>query len=799
MKSPSPLLRFFLMLCFAGSGLLSLNYEILWLRKLHSLMGSTSLATTAILSAFMGGLALGAWLAGKYLLNTRSPLRIYGLLELGIAIYAVLSPWLFAQTGELYLWLQPSLPSQPWALPILRTAIASLLLILPTTAMGATLPVLVAGLSPSPQTTEAPVGTVGLLYGLNTLGAVAGTLLTGFVLLPVFGQAQSLSLTAWSNLGLGGLLLCLPSHWLAPNPAPLHTGSASTKTFFRPSLAIAALTGCTAMVLETSWTRLLSQNMGSTTYAFGLMLATYLSALALGSLCFHRQGERSPEKISALTGLLLSVAGLCTLLSQWLLNPSPTFYSQLSAALSPVLDKHSASSHLLSQAGIAILMIFAPVFFLGALFPLLNSWSTQTGHSSAQASAQIYTVNTLAGVGGTWLASFVLGPRLGFYPSLTLGALVLLGAGLLTLHLNPTASHRARLIHVGLLLTGLGLWLKLPPQEHRFHLLELYHSPHLVQDLKNNPHFQALFSRFQTRYAKDGLSASVSVIELDQTQILLTDGKTDASSEISVIPLALSHLPLLFRPQTEEILIIGLGSGITAGAAALHPLKSIDVVEIEKEVVQASLLFFQKPARSALSDPRVHLQIEDAATFLSNRLARYDLIVSQSSHPWRAGSARLFTTDFWQTGKKALRPGGVFVQWLGLRHMQPRHLQSVLKSFQAVYPESRLFIYEAEIILLGSDRPLIYYPQSAQGVWKIASADLQRIHSDKALSADNLLLGFLANTEQIQKMGQPGQYITEDNGLLEFQLPWELQNPNTEKLKASLGSQNRQPLKTELF
>ncbi len=778
---------FLTLFCFFCSGLLSLNYEILWLRKLHSLMGSTSLATAAILSSFMGGLALGAWLAGKYLLNNNEPLRTYGLLELAIALFAFLSPLLFDSMESIYLLLNHSIQAQPWTTQLFRTLTAGLLLFLPTTAMGATLPLLVSALARQIDS-EKPSGSAGLLYGLNTLGAVFGILLTGFVLLPLLGQAQSLKLTAWLNLALGGLLVCVPSKTAPVNPVRVAVAPQTTALPALP-LAISALTGCTAMILETSWTRLLSQSLGSTTYAFSLMLATYLSALALGSLFLHKRAEQVSDKLPSLAGIVLSAAGLSTLLSQWLLNPSPSFYSHLISFLKPFLGSHSFPSHIISQASLAILMIFCPVFFLGALFPVLNSWCTRIGVSPAKASAGIYSANTLAGVIGSWLASFVLGPWLGFYTTLTIMALLLLGAGLLTLWLGKTVQIHHRIFSLLMVVTSCWLCIKLPPQEHRFHLLELYHSPHLIQELKKNPYFQAQFERFQTRYAKDGLSASVSVIQVDQTHILLTDGKADASSEVSVIPLALSHLPLLFLPQAEKMLIIGLGSGITAGAATLHPLKTIDVVEIEKEVVQAAQLFFQKPAHSALSDPRVKLEIEDAYTVLKNSTERYDVIVSQSSHPWRAGSARLFTCDFWQAGKKALRSGGIFVQWLGLRHMQPFHLSSVLKSFQTVYPESLLFIFESEIILLGSNTHLKYHPHQAQKVWKTVTQDLKRIQSNSPLSADDLLTGFQASADNVKKMGSAGQLITEDNGLLEFQLPFEMQTPNSINLKQSLNRQ----------
>ena len=301
---------------FVLSGATSLVYEVVWLRQLVLIFGSTLFATSSVLSTFMGGLALGAFIAGRMMRDRGHPLRIYGLLELGIGIYALLVPFLFDALTPIYRALWNAGASESFTLfSLAKFAGIAVVLLPPTILMGATLPVLARLVADDP---ERMGGQVGALYAVNTFGAVAGTFIAGFVAIPAVGAQKTLWLTAAVNVVLAaaafGLSRRLPFRPMAaPAPEPAGEGGRAVPVRVGLVLLVFGLSGFGALILEVAWTRVLALVMGSSVYAFSLMLLAFLTGLASGSACFATLLRRRPRIDPVLLlAMLLVAAGLLT-------------------------------------------------------------------------------------------------------------------------------------------------------------------------------------------------------------------------------------------------------------------------------------------------------------------------------------------------------------------------------------------------------------------------------------------------------------------------------------------------------
>ena len=759
---------------FVCSGALSLVYEILWLRSLILVFGATTYAVSAVLTAFMGGLALGSYLFGRRADTVARPGVVYGIMEIGIGAYALLVPTLFGLLIPLSRTLRAEFDPSFGSMSLLRFAVALLVLLVPTTLMGGTLPILSRFVAASD---ERIARGVGLLYALNTGGAVVGTFAAGFWLLPTLGMSRTLWLAAAGNLVVGTIAIVAFRRRIPPRPPSVETPE--PLAFGRRQklvLAAIALSGAAAMVFEVAWARVVGLVIGGSVYAFTTVLTTFLVGLALGAAWVARIADRRGLDPARLMGLLLSGVGLAAFATLLAFDRIPYVFA--------VWLRHFHQRQdlvLMLRFSVAFAVMFLPTLLLGGVFPAAVRACAPAADRLGETVGRVYAVNTMGTILGSGLAGFLLLPAIGVRATL-LGAIaleLLLGAVLLA---AAAGTPRGRWLPA---FAAAGAAVLLPVLAPTWNVRVMNSGMYLYASELDKPRGFSSFHKGdigETLYAKDGATASVVVFrdpDFDNI-VLTTNGKVDASSRFDLSTQVLSgHLPLLLAPDPRRVLVVGWASGITVGSTLTYPIERLTGVEIEQAVIEASE-FFRKDNNEARRDPRTNLVIDDARNFLLLDDGLYDVIISEPSNPWITVASNLFTREAWEIGHRRLAPGGVFCQWIQMYGITPADLRALLRTFHQVFPEVLVFttIDMSDLMILGSDRPLRFdltqLKSRMHEVW--VAADLARVG---VRTPAELLSHFDFGTAELERfIGDPaGPINTDDNARIEFATPKSLLLP----------------------
>ena len=677
------------------SGLAALVYQVLWTRQLALVLGTSTEAVAVVLSSFMAGLGLGSILAARGLARTsaRSPRPrlsyLYAALEGAIALAALLLPLAFAQAPAL---LGPLYgEGGGGAFRAARVAFAFLLLVLPTTAMGATLPVLVALARPGRANAARAAGG---LYAANTVGAVGGALATPLLLLPSLGVTRTAFVAVAANVAAG--LLALTSSPDGPTEPELGPEAESvaprTTGSVRLALAVSFLSGLGALAHETAWARALVLLIGPTAYAFAFVVAAVIAGLSAGSALAGQVADRIRRPALALAFVQAGIV-TCALAIVPLVGWLPVPIGETTRAL---LDE---PGRLLVREGLGtLLVLFLPSAFFGASFPLAVRLLADAGLAPGAAVGRVLGWNTGGALLGPLVAGFLLLPTLGLQSTLQAAAAVHVLAAALALA-GQGGPARAWAWRATLLLPALGLAV-LPRWDPELLAGGAYRYGHLALpgELRQRLRAGTLL------YYRDGASATVSVRQLGGSKALAVDGKVDATNTADMPTQGLlAHLPLLLHGSARDALLVGLGSGATAAAALAHPLEHLEVVEISPEVVEAARRHFADVQQGALDDPRLRLRVTDARHHLQLTSRRFDVILSEPSNPWMAGVSSLFTREFFALARSRLREGGLFCQWMHVYGMATPDVRTVVGGFADVFPESGLFqVTEGDLLLIGA-------------------------------------------------------------------------------------------------
>jgi spermidine synthase len=755
-----------------ASGAASLILELVWTRQFELVFGSTESALSMVLAAYMAGLAVGSFRFGKRCRRWRNPLWLYAALESGIAVSAlVLTPGI-AHLENLLAVFGSSFVEQPLLLGFLRFLLAFVIVAIPTTLMGGTLPVLCQAVSGANQ--QDAGRPVGLLYSANLAGAVAGALAAGFWLIPSVGILRTaLSAVALSALaaaiGASAARLAMPSR-LAPDsddrPLIVPPKEASGMRLRKAVLVCMAVSGIAALLEEVLWFRSLRLVLGSSTYALTVMLLTFLIGLALGSylIALVSRRLRSPLQLLA---WLQGATFLSLLVAVYLYPRLPGLFLRSYSAFG------AGSGIFLVQAAVAALVLLPSTVLLGAMFPLSARAVAFDSGSIGLEVGILYAVLTAGNVLGAVLATTWL-TSLGLSGGLLAAGVLHVAAGLWLLW---TASSRtnARWTYSVIMVAGLVLapWIRQQWQP----LLStsgVFQNVTYSGNLFTRPEefFEAL-SVFHVLYYEEGKSATVSVYEeptLDASRhlSLAIDGKADASTGDDMpTQELLGHLPLLLAPQTGEVCVIGWGSGVTAGSVLTYPVPHVTAIEIEPAVLRAARLF-DEFNHHASSNPRLRVVVNDARAVLMRESRRYQTIISEPSNPWLAGPSKLFTREFLEVGKSRLQPGGIFTQWIHLYGLDSALVKMFLRTFHSVFPHVLAFQATAgDLILLGSDAPLKMDPDRI-ATWleqpRIAQ-DLERIGVSNLA---DVLQRFRFGDQELPELAGSGPLNTDSLPALEF-------------------------------
>ncbi|HEY8410408.1 MAG TPA: fused MFS/spermidine synthase [Pyrinomonadaceae bacterium] len=698
--------------CFVLSGATGLIYEILWARMLGLVFGATTIAVSTVLAAFMGGLALGSALAGRIAPRIEKAVAAYGWMEIGIAVYALLVPLLFRVVDDLYAVVWQQLQPGFLTFTLLRFALSCLLLLVPTTLMGATLPVLSAALL---RSEDHDANSVARLYACNLAGAILGTLVAGFVLLPAVGVRATIVIAATVNILIGLLALRIQRH------AQHQARSVVGKSFLidRPAEAdrspfwfLAALaSGFVTISTQIAWTRVLTMIIGSSTYAFSIVVALFLIGLAGGAWFVGRKDRSAKLRSTILIVELITAIGL--LFSLFVLNQIPALLVNLGLRL-----QISSWAGLLGlQIMSATLLILAPALLMGMVMPLVLVWASNQARA-VNCVGRAYAVNTIGAIAGAFATGFVLIPKTSIRFTLLLAATgcVLVAA----LAYQPAERGLAPLAKRGIAigvapLVIILMFIVAPPMNLADLSIGAYDS--LVRVLAQaregagegglpGPNVHELLMY------REGPTATVSVRQDGDTVSMAINGRTNASDSVYDMPtqVMLGQLPVLIAPQRRNALVIGFATGVTVGAILQSPVEAVTCVELEPATVEGSQ-FFNHINNRPLDDPRAKLIIDDARTYLRVTPELYDIIVSEPSHPWVPGVANLFTQEFFELGRRRLSEQGIFVQWVQIYQLSTESLRSVLATYSRVFPHVLVFRVGGvnkgkDLLLVGSNRPL---------------------------------------------------------------------------------------------
>ena len=681
---------------FLLSGAAGLVYQVVWSRLLNEVFGITAHAVTAVLATFLGGLALGSLVLGRVADRTRSPLRLYGLLEIGIGVAALAGTWVIRAFDPVHVRAATRFAPDSLALLAIRCALASVVILPPTMMMGATLPAITRVFVED----LAHVGRrLGLLYALNTAGAVAGSVLSGFVLIRALGVHATLWLAVAVNVLAGAVALALearlrsgarPRTRAAATPAP--TPAPSPETPGRRALLVAmAASGAASLALEVIWTRMLILVVGTSTYAFATMLSTFLVGIALGSLVARSFVDRLRDPQRTFGWVQLAIA-------------ASTVGSILLARLAigwgaGAMDRLERDwfALLAGRYGIAFAVMLLPTTLIGMTFPLAARIRARSVRTLGGELGRLYGANTAGNIVGAVLGGFLLLPTLGMQRAMSSVVTLNVAAGAWALlAARRSSSRHARWRTAGVLACAGACCAAL-----------IAWQPGPLPGTGGGPTDPVV-------YYREGLVSTVKVTQRadDGRQLLMAvDGITIGQSSTGVDrkQQVLAHLPFLLTPDhpLRHVLSVGLGTGILVGEMARHPgVERVECVELSPSVIEGARLFARFNG-DALANPAVRVVEDDGVHYLRRSRDRYDAIVSDGkSRSGHSGNAAFYSLDYYRSARDHLAPGGVMLQWVPL-DVTPEDLRTIVRTFSGVFGHVFVWIGPESSFLVGQDRPLV--------------------------------------------------------------------------------------------
>lgn len=751
------------LLCFFLSGGAGLIYQVAWTKALGLIFGHTVYAIATVLAAFMGGLAAGSAYLGPWGQRHGRPVAVYGWLEIFTGVAGALSFVGLIGVRFLYLATYHIAGGSTAALVALRLVASAIVLFLPTFLMGGTLPILAGGLS---RTSTELGSRLGRLYWVNTSGAVAGALAAGFALLPGIGFRRTLLLAVLLNF-LAGILALYTAGEKNKAESGETVATAEDRIHIPRYLLITfAIVGATAMVYEVAWSRLLATTLGSSTYAFTVMLATFLAGITVGSRLFEawlKRGHRVSLTTFSVTQVLTGLGAVLFLL---LFRQLPAILWTLITATHKTFD-----GLVVAQFAICALAMLPTAIFFGFNFPVVTMLIAGREHGDGPSSAAVgraCAANTMGAIVGSLAAGFWLVPSLGSFRLVvwTAAANLALAVFLLARE-SPRQSFKVAEVSVLGALVVFGGYSKMlyDPAMANFGVVTTRGLYPATLNLDEVVRMKDLL------FAEDGLNASISVTQSADNLALATNGKVDASTGDATTQLMLGHLGMIFHQAPRKVLVIGFGSGMTVSAVSRYPgVQQIDCVEIEPAVLRAAP--YLKPLnRGVLNDPRVRIIIDDARNFLFTTQNRYDLIISEPSNPWIAGVAALFTNEFYQQVRARLAPGGMLVQWVQLYSVFPQDLRMVLNTVTGDFPQVTVWTASSgDIILLGQSKPGSLSLDRMHRLW--SGAHLRADYEEMGLQNPEGMLGyFLLDDSDLRTLVAGAPRNTDNLTRLEYRAP----------------------------
>ncbi|MBN1825676.1 MAG: fused MFS/spermidine synthase [Candidatus Eisenbacteria bacterium] len=681
---------------FFLSGAAGLIYQVVWTRSLTLLFGSTTLAASTVLTSFMAGLALGSFLFGRFADTRRRALPVYALLEVGIAVTALLFPVFLGLFKPAYLALHRHLQGSYLLFPLARFLICFVWLVLPTALMGGTLPVITRFFVKERRSFG---GNVSALYALNTFGAMIGCFGAGFFLIPGLGIAGVTLLAAGLNLiaAAGALILARSERAeLPPAEIPREESAAGSETAFplgpRTILILFALAGFASLAYEVLWTRALLVFLGwFAVYAFTIILTTFLFGIALGS-AFYPLIFRSGRRLVIGFGVIEIAIGVFAALSVAIFGD----LFELIRALDHHLGFPTWWRFIGARAGGSFAVVLLPTFLMGLAFPVASAIYARAGKGYGRTVGYVYSANTVGAILGSLLTGFLLLPTLGVSRSIAAISLINLAVGGIAFFLRYRRGG-LRLLGAAVLLLAVGGGL--------LNFILSSGRPMILQ----SRHFKNPDKKMELLYANEGATASLAVLrDLDfgHNELNINGESTAYTTYTDMqVHLMLSHTPLLLAEDPRNVLVIGFGMGSTSWGAVLYPsVEEVVCVELVPKEVETAI-YFRDVNHGVLEHPKFRLVIDDGRNHVFATRERYDLISFNAIHP--SHSPALYTSDFYAECARKLSDRGVICAWVPTNSFTEHQFQILLKTFLSVFPHSSLwYVNPNHLVLIGTRREL---------------------------------------------------------------------------------------------
>ena len=726
-RKPIALHQLLATLLTGASGFAALGYQIVWTQQSAIWLGHETAAVLAVVAAFFGGLALGAWVFGARFAQAAKPASWYAACELVIAVWALALAFLMAPLGEWLVLLTGPTPSPAWQWA--TAFIGIFVLLLPATAaMGATLPAMERVLVAVRQDGR----SIAILYASNTLGAVVGVLAVAFWLVPELGLLRTTALCAALNVACAVLAMALRVDG-RPNPEASARATAQVPAVRLKVFLV--LTGLLGIGYEVLVVRVLSQVAENTVYTFAMLLAVYLAGTALGAAVYQRwlAGSAAPDPLR--NRLLCALALSCVLATTalWAVQDAQTW---VRAAM-----QGGMAAAIAGEAAMALLAFALPTLVMGALFSHLTTQARDAGVPFGQALA----LNTFGAAAAPGLFGVVLAPAVGAKAALLMVVMGYVALAMPRAWKSPLA------------------WL---PASAAVALL-VWAPPIAFVDVPEGGRIVSY---------RDGAMGAVSVVEDAQgvRRLRIDNRQQEGSSNSYFADARQAVLPLLLHPSPQNALFLGVGTGVTATSATTHATLAVDAVELLPDVIEATALFTGDPAVKE-SSSRLQLIAADARRFVRATSKRYDVVVSDNFHPARSGSGALYTVEHFRAVRERLSDSGIFVQWLPLHQLDLPTLQSIVQSFIAVYPDALAMIathsLDTPVIgLVGRARSQAFDIDTVR--LSVQSADWKQAPSTLGLQDEWAVLGsFIAGPASLQRFAGEARANTDDRPVVAYQAP----------------------------
>jgi len=786
----------FIYLMFFLSGAAALMYQVLWVRSLSLIFGGSHLAVAAVLSIFMAGLAIGGYIIGKSADSMKKPLRIYGFLELLIGIFAIIFLGLIKLYPYIYIPLAQGRDEHPVYLFLIRIIFSIVALIVPTSLMGGTLPVLSRFISGRPDNLRSHLS---FLYGLNTLGAVAGAIAAGFFFLRFYSVSTTMGIAILTNLfiGLSSILLQDKAALVLTNTQaePLlkkKTAKNISRSFapektnenlfsFKLVLWGIGVSGFCALGYEVLWTRILAIVFGASVYGFTTMLAAFLTGIAVGSGAYGILPKIFPSKGKEIEtsivwfGIVQVIIGISSLVVTAYIHRLPLVSFMLRNYLQQYWNDFFKVK-ISTNFTLAFFYMFFPAFFMGLAFPIAGRVHAVYKKMVGSAVGEVLAYNTIGAILGAALSGFVMIYFFGIEKSLQMLTVINIVFGLLVafsvknnkmLNWSFPIAGFVILLFLGINHNALRIWDLNYFAIFRSNQPEAFDTPEKIKDAVENT---------DVLYYAEGAESIVSSIKVKGGyQSFITNGRVEAttSMEGQQCQFMLGHLPMLLARNPKKVLLIGTGSGMTLGATSVYPsVEEITLVEIEPKVIGVAKTFGNYN-HHVLENPKLKIVFNDGRNFLMTTKNRYDVITADPVHPWFRGAGYLYTSEYFKLASEHLEPGGIMCHWLPIYELTTENIKSVVKTFTENFKYTMLWLTYDDAELVGSNSPITIDENELERRFSRSeiSADMKRISIS---SSTDLLSYFVMGSTAMRNFSKGGVVNTDDNLYLEFSAPFSI-------------------------